>query len=228
MIDIFPLPDPIIHVDYENVYAPSEDSFLIIDYFRDCYTRDFFDGMEMKKIKNVLDMGTGSGILAIFLQMLKAQHPLFNPMIYASDILEEALQCAKRNEIFNDFNENISFILSNLFESFPKSLKNAFNMVIFNPPYLPSSELVEKGERKATIDQSWDGGMRGHEVFSRFLEDVKDFMDPNDCFIYYISSSRVNLEDLNNIIEKNGFSSQILNKKHVFFEDIILNKIILV
>jgi len=228
VINIYSLPDPIINVDYENVYAPSEDSFLIIDYFKDCYTRDFFDRMDMKKIKNVLDMGTGTGILAIFLQMLKAQHPLFNPMIYASDIIEEALECAKNNEIFNNFNENISFIRSNLFESFPKSLKNAFNLILFNPPYLPSSELVEQNERKAPIDHSWDGGKGGYEVFSRFLEDVKDFMDHDDCVIYYISSSRVDLDNLSKLIDKNGFSGQVLNRKHAFFEDIILNKLTLV
>ena len=228
MINIYSLPDPIINVDYENVYAPSDDSFLIIDYFRHCYTRDFFDGLDMKKIKNVLDMGTGTGILAIFLQMLKVQHPLFNPMIYASDILEDALECAKNNEKYNNFNENIAFIRSNLFESFPKSLKRSFNIIVFNPPYLPSSELGEPDERKTTIDHSWDGGIRGYEVFSRFLEEVKDFMDPNNCATYYICSSRVNLENLNNIVDKNGFSSQVLNKKHFFFEDIILNKLTLV
>ena len=228
MIHIYSLPDPIINIDYENVYAPSDDSFLIVDYFRGCFTQDFFDGMDMKKIKNALDMGTGSGILAIFLQMLKAQHPLFNPMIYASDILKEAIECAKINEKFNDFNENISFIRSNLFESFPKSLKNAFNVIIFNPPYLPSLELVKLKERKAPIDRSWDGGTRGYDVFSRFLEDIKDFMDPNDCLIYYISSSRVNLEELSNLIDSKGFTNQELNKKHLFFEDIILNKLTLV
>jgi len=225
---IYSFPDPIINIDYENVYVPSDDSFLIIDYFRGCYTRDLFDGMEMKKIKNVLDMGTGSGIIAIFLQMLKSQHPLFNPTIYASDILEEAIECAKNNERFNNFNENISFIRSNLFESFPKSLKNAFNVITFNPPYLPSSELTEQNERKAIIDHGWDGGKRGYEVFLCFLEEVKDFMDPNDCLIYYISSSRVNLEELSNLIDSKGFTNKELNKKHIFFEDIILNKLTLI
>jgi methylase of polypeptide subunit release factors len=101
-------------------------------------------------------------------------------------------------------------------------------MIIFNPPYLPSSELVKQNEDKLKIDHSWDGGTKGYDVFSRFLKDVKDFMDPNSCVVYYISSSQINLEDLSKIIDKNGFASQILNKKHVFFEDIILNKLTLV
>lgn len=228
MIYIKSLPDPIIKVNYKNVYAPSDDSFLLIDYFRGCYDQDIFDGRDINKVKNVLDMGTGTGIIAIFLQMIKFQHPLFNPKIYASDILDEALECAKLNERFNHFKDNITFICSDLFASFPKSLNHSFDTIIFNPPYLPSSELVEQSERKTTIDHSWDGGTRGYEVFSSFLEEVKDFMNPEGCSIYYISSSRVDLENLSTIIEKNEFLNQILDKKHVFFEDIVLNKLTLV
>ena len=173
-------------------------------------------------------MGTGTGIIAIFFQIIKSQHPLFNPKIYASDIIEEALECAKINERFNHFKDNITFIRSDLFGSFPKSLKHSFSIITFNPPYLPSSELVEQNDKKITIDHSWDGGTSGYDVFSRFLKDVKEFMHPKGCPIYYISSSRVNLEKLNNVIEKNGLKNQILNKKHEFFEDIILNKLTLV
>ena len=228
MININSLPDPIIQVDYKNLYPPSDDTFLLIDFFRGCYDQDFFDGSEINEIENVLDLGTGTGIIAIFLQMIKSQHPLFNPKVYASDIIEDALQCAKNNEILNHFNNNITFFHSDLFQSFPKSLNHSFNIIIFNPPYLPSSELVEQEEKKVPIDHSWNGGTNGYEVFTNFLKDVKEFMHPKGCSIYYISSSRVDLMDLNSIIEKNGFTNIILDKKHVFFEEIILNKLILV
>jgi len=231
VIIINSIPDPIINIDYKNIYPPSDDSFLLIDYFRGCHDRDFFDGIEIKQIENILDMGTGTGIIAIFLQIIKSKHPSFNPKIYASDILKEALECAKENEQLNDFKDDITFIRSNLFQSFPKYLNHSFDIIIFNPPYLPSSELIEQNvynAKPATIDHSWNGGPKGYEVFSRFLKDVKDFMRPKGCSIYYISSSRVNLDELNRIIEKNGFSNSVLNIKHVFFEDIILNKLTLV
>ena len=121
-MQIIPIPDPIINVNYKNVYAPSDDSFLLLDYFRGCYDKNYFDLMELKKIENVLDMGTGTGIIAIFFQMLKSQHPAFNPIIHASDLIEEALECAKKNEQLNHFKNNIKFIQSDLFESFPKAL----------------------------------------------------------------------------------------------------------
>ena len=223
--NITPIKDPEIKCAYDNVYPPADDTYLIIDYFKKRLTNEYFDGLDMETIKNIVEIGTGTGIIAIFLQLLTKKYIKFKPKIYASDILQESIDCAKINQGLNNIDNQITLIKSNLFESFPKSLSHSFNIIIFNPPYLPSSELVEQNEEKKAIDRSWNGGTKGVEIFSRFLEDVKEFMHPKGCSIYYISSSRVNLEELSDIIEKNGFSNMVINKKHVFFEDIILNKL---
>lgn len=228
MININPIPDPIIKTDYKNVYAPSDDSYMLIDYLRGCFNQDFFDGIAIERIENVLDLGTGTGIIAIFFQIIKSHHPRFNPMIYASDIEEEAIKCARDNEKLNNFKDEIKYFCSNLFESFPKSLHHSFNIITFNPPYLPASEFIHQDQNKKVIDHSWNGGRKGYEIFSRFLDEVKDFINPKGCLIYYISSSRVNLKELNKIIKQNGFTNILLQKKHIFFEDIILNKLLLV
>ncbi|GAG82943.1 unnamed protein product, partial [marine sediment metagenome] len=44
-------------------------------------------------------------------------------------------------------------------------------------------------------------------------------------YIYYISSSRTNLEELNKAMDDLKFKSEIVRRKHIFFEDIFLNKI---
>ncbi len=224
MININDFPDPIINYDFENVYAPSDDTYLIIDYFKKHIDYDNFDGINIKEIKRVLDIGTGSGIIAIFFQIIKKHNPNFNPEIFASDISEEAIKCAKSNEKANNFENKIKFIQSDLFKSFPDYLKHSFDVMIFNPPYLPSSPLIDKSSNKKKIDYSWDGGKRGFEIFIKFLDDVKKFLKKKS-FIYYISSSRTNLEQLNNYILKRNFKNETLEKKHIFFEDIILNKL---
>ncbi|MFX1273817.1 MAG: HemK2/MTQ2 family protein methyltransferase [Promethearchaeota archaeon] len=221
-------PDPIINCSFKNIYTPSDDSYLIIDYLKKNITRDYFDGIKLRLVKKILDLGTGTGIIALFLLNLQAYYANFKAKIYASDILEEAIQCAKSNEKLNNFKGKIKFIHSNLFKSFPDNLKHSFDLIIFNPPYLPSSDLIDKSVTKKKIDYSWNGGKSGNQVFLDFLENVKVYLNFNlkdKCYIYYICSSRTDLDNLKSKIYKKGFKNEILDKKHVFFEDIFLNRI---
>ena len=110
MIKIISFPDPIIQFDFENVYPPSDDTYLLIDYFKESVNEKYFDGLNIEDIKNILDLGTGTGIIAIFFQLIKQQFSNFNPQIYASDIIEEALNCAKLNEKLNGIKKKITFI----------------------------------------------------------------------------------------------------------------------
>jgi HemK-related putative methylase len=226
VIKIISFPDPIIKFDFKNVYPPSDDTFLLIDYFKATVNEKYFDGLKLVEIKNILDFGTGTGIIAIFFQLIKQRFTNFNPQIYASDILEEALNCAKLNEKLNGIKKKIKFIKSDLFKSFPSDLKNTFEIIIFNPPYLPSMKTLN--DKKYNIDYSWDGGKKGYEIFIQFLEQVKYFLNlQHKCYIYFISSSRTNLIDFYNILKKKGFKNKILSKKHIFFEDMILNRLTL-
>ena len=218
------LPDPIIEYDFKNVYIPSDDSYLLIDYFKRNINQNKFDGIEIGKINNVLDLGTGTGIIAILFQIIKKKFHNFNPNIYASDISDDALNCARINEKLNGFNHEITFIKSSLFSSFPIYLKNLFDIIVFNPPYLPSSSLIDK---KSIIDYSWDGGQKGNEIILEFISKVKDFLNLNKkCYVYFITSSRTDLVGIYNFIEKLAFKNKILEKRHIFFEDIILNRLI--
>ena len=47
MININGLPDPIINYDFEKVYTPSDDSYLIIDYFKKNINYNYFDGRKI-------------------------------------------------------------------------------------------------------------------------------------------------------------------------------------
>jgi methylase of polypeptide subunit release factors len=168
-------PDPIIECDFDNVYFPSDDTYLILDYFKSHIDSAYFDGIKISKIENILDLGTGTGVIAILFQLIKMKCPNFHPKIYASDILEEAIKCAELNQKLNGINHRLIFLHSNLFNSFPKNLKNTFNIIIFNPPYLPSSQLI-KAEKKKNIDYSWNGGIEGFEVLINCLKGAISFL----------------------------------------------------
>ncbi|MHA2182211.1 MAG: HemK2/MTQ2 family protein methyltransferase [Promethearchaeota archaeon] len=217
------IPDPLIEGDIENVYFPSEDTYLLIDYFKKNINDSFFDGIDVNKIDNILDLGTGTGIIAIFLQYIKSRSKTFNPRIFASDILDEAIVCAKNNEVLNNFQNEIVFLQSDLFKAFPNYLKSSINIIIFNPPYLPSSALINENKNKKKIDFSWDGGIRGYETIIDFFKEVRDFLNVNH-YIYYISSNRIDLNELDKCIHDFGFKNEKISRRHLFFEDIFLNR----
>ncbi|MFX1375501.1 MAG: methyltransferase [Promethearchaeota archaeon] len=185
-----------------------------------------FDGLKLDGIENVLDMGTGTGIIAIYLQLLISQNPNFNPRIFASDILEESIDCAKKNEVLNKINNKIIYYHSDLFKSFPESSKSMFNIIIFNPPYLPSSPLIEESRNTKGIDYSWDGGIKGVEIVIDFLKEAKEFLNlERDHYIYCITSSRSNIDQFERRLIDLGYKNKKLKKAHKFFEDIILNRL---
>ena len=224
-MNISTFPDPIINCDFEKVYAPSADTYLILDYFKTNIHSSYFDGIKIHEIKNILDLGTGTGIIAIFFQIIKNHYLDFNPKIYASDISEEAIKCAELNQKANKIHDEINFLHSNFFDSFPVNLKNTFNIMVFNPPYLPSSQLISEKEKK-DIDYSWNGGKKGWEVLINFLKTAIPFLNlKKEHYIYYITSSRTNLIKPNKKIINLGYKHEIVKKKHLFFEDIFVNRL---
>ena len=98
--------------------------------------------------------------------------------------------------------------------------------MIFNFPYLPSSSVIRENRNKKNIDYSWDGGLKGYEILIDFLTNAKIFLNlKEEHYIYCISSSRTNLMELNKSITNLGYQNRIVEKKHIFFEDIILNRL---
>ena len=219
-------PDPIFPYTLKGVYPPSDDTYLIIDYFKKNINENFFDGLPLEPIRKILDMGTGTGIIALFLLELKKNFSKFTSNIYASDISDAAIRCATLNERANNYKNNINFIKSDLFGNFPSNLQHSFDIIVFNPPYLPSISYKEKDIIRSRSDSNWEGGEQGIEVFLEFIRQVKKFLNPEQkYYIYYISSSTADLNQLNEELETRGFLNSILAKKHMFFEDIMLNRL---
>jgi release factor glutamine methyltransferase len=125
----------------ENVYEPSEDSFLLADAALS----------EIKGSERILEVGCGSGIIST---VIKANT---KASITGIDINPFAAKCTRDN--------GIEVIRGDLLSC----IKGRFDLIIFNPPYLPTKE----DER----DEGWfnaalDGGYDGRKVIYRFLEDA--------------------------------------------------------
>ena len=85
---------------------------------------------ENKEITNVLDIGTGSGCIAI---ALKKAHPEWQ--VTGIDISPEAIAVAKENALRN--NVSVNFLVADIFSD---KIEQTFNVVVSNPPYICESE----------------------------------------------------------------------------------------
>ncbi|MDQ6471096.1 peptide chain release factor N(5)-glutamine methyltransferase [Flavobacterium sp. LHD-80] len=111
-----------------------------------------------KEIK-ILDIGTGSGCIAISLAK-----NLPNAKVYAIDVSKKALDTAKRNAINN--NVEVTFMLKNILEL--EILKSDYDIIVSNPPYVRNLEKAEI--KKNVLD---------------FEPHLALFVDDNDALIFY-------------------------------------------
>lgn len=180
-----------------EVYEPREDTFLLLKQVRR-YAKGF-----------VLDMGTGTGLLAI--EAAKQAD-----YVLGVDINEEALRRARANAYGI---ENIEFVRSDLFEIFrkePKRFPNRFDLIIFNPPYLPE----HKGEQE-TIKAAISGGKHGYEILDRFFKDVSEFLK-QDGKVLIVFSTLTGLNHVHDILERYAFKFQKLSEKQLAFETLFV------
>jgi release factor glutamine methyltransferase len=174
-----------------SVYEPMEDSRLIQKEVR-----------KLAEDKIVLDIGTGTGVQAISAVLAGAKE------VWACDINPVAVECARENAELNHVEINI--IESNLFDNIPKK---KFDLIIFNPPYLPSDGRHD--------DIRWSGGYEGIEVILEFFDQVKPFLSENGK-ILFIFSSHANPDKLDKIIKRYGFDLDVVAEQRIFFEEIYL------
>lgn len=109
----------------ENVLIPRPETEELIEVILDKLPAD-------KELK-ILDIGTGSGCIAITI----AKH-LKQANVYALDYSEKALEMAKKNTVLH--NVNIYFIQQDYLNT---ELSEVFDVIISNPPYIGTEEEVD-------------------------------------------------------------------------------------
>jgi len=114
----------------------------------------------------ILDVGAGSGILSAYCARRGAE-------VTASDIDVAAIQALSR--LADRLGIRIKLIACDLFSKIP----GQFDIVIFNPPYLPSRKMH---------DQTVDGGEKGASVIRRFLNQVTRHLVEDGFAVLLVSS----------------------------------------
>lgn len=114
-------------------------------------TRSLIAQVPPIRVGRALDLGTGCGIVAMYLAHLGAAETV------ASDISERALELAAANAALNGFEGRIEFRLGSLFEPFAGE---RFDLIVSNPPFV----ITPRGDDEAERYDYRDGGMTGDEL----------------------------------------------------------------
>ena len=168
----------------KNVLDPRADTETLIDYVIE------------KPVKTVLELGTGSGVIAVTLACeWKEVH------VTATDISEDALLLAQKNaEKFNIENK-IQFLKSDWFDN----VEGKFDLIISNPPYIGwiEQDKICTEVTKYDPEIALFAGFDGFDAYKKIIPGLAKYLNPDGFVVLEIGASQSNL--VKDIMNLSGF-----------------------
>lgn len=154
---------------------------------------DAMDQLLLKADSSVLDMGTGTGICAIFAAMKGAKET-------AIDISPLAVRCARVNVAINDVEDRVRVLQGDLFLPVERE---KFDLVIFNPPYY-------EGRPRGWPEYAW----RGENVVHRFIEGLpKHLIDGGKALLSL--STELDLYSVREKLKESGLAALEVGRRRL-------------
>lgn len=166
----------------ERVLIPRPETELLVDLIL----------KEETKGKSILDIGTGSGAIAISLALES------DMQVTAADISQEALDVARQNSI--NLKAKLHFIKSDLFEN----IDQKFDYIVSNPPYI-SQEAYEGLEKELFLEPKLAlvGGDLGYEIYQKIIDQAKDYLNEKGKIFFEIGYDQGQI--VKDLLEAQGF-----------------------
>ncbi len=158
----------------------------------------FLQNLHIPKGSRVLDLGTGSGILAVFAAEKAAN-------VIATDLNPKAIQNARINVKLNRISRKVELRRGNLF----KPVSEKFDVILFNPPYYPLKP-------KTYMEAAWCCGPN-YLLLRKFLKNAKKYLTSKG-FIQITFSSYMNMKFFHKVFKMQKFRSIMIARKFLFFE----------
>ena len=149
--------------------------------------------------RTALDMGCGSGYLALMLKRHGAE------VVWGADIHPLAVECARKNAAQNPDVGPVTFVQSDLFASIPAPIK--FDLIVFNQPFGP-------GDQRRVCGCGADGG---YEITKRFLLEAPAHLSDEGVLIMAFSDREAAKHDPKSVARELGYPARTL--LHAFYND---------
>lgn len=163
----------------------------------------------------ILDIGTGSGIIAITLAKSMDQ-----PELFAIDISEAALENAKKNAIKNCVADRIKFLQLDVRNDL-SLLKESFDIIVSNPPYISKDEFPKLQTELRVFEPSialtdYADGLS----FFRIISEKAIRLLKNNGKLYF-EIGKDQSDSVKKILEENGFVNIRIKKDYQEIERVI-------
>lgn len=173
----------------DDVYDPGEDSFLLVEAAL----------REVRPHDRVLEVGTGSGVVSLFVKDI-------TPDVVATDISPIACRNARLN--------GVQVVRTDLFNG----ICGKFNLIIFNPPYLPT---VPEERLETWLDRAFNGGLTGRREIERFVENIDRILAPGGRILTVISSL-TGIDETEALFKEKRLRMELVSTEKVPFEKLVV------
>jgi len=147
----------------------------------------FSPWVEETKVKRILDLGTGSGCIAI-----TAALAFPNAQVDAIDIKAEALAVAKINIERYEAQSQVHLIQSDVFEQLAPQ---QYDIIISNPPYVATEEYASlPTEYQHEPKSALEAGIDGLAIVERILIDASNYLAPKGILVIEVGPIQELLE----------------------------------
>ena len=198
----------------QNVLIPKPDTELLVEQALLAVDKAFATAPEKNADYKIADVCTGSGCIAISVLKTLFQKYGSSIKVAASDISKAALAVAEKNAdtlLSQEERQNISFYQGDLFQAFSSSENQKFDMILSNPPYVPTNlteELLSDGRSEPRL--ALDGDSDGLGIIRRLVEEAKNHLKKGGVF--FLEAGEYNVEEAGKCLLNAGFTDIFIHK----------------